>query len=110
MSTAAGEGAEAPAPRVVFRVSPLVVLVGLVLAVCVTPVAVGAPYLWLIYLLPIAVIVRDLRVAHRGRRRGPDRAPDRRRSARTVVTDQLAAAWPQGSARPHPGQRDADRR
>jgi hypothetical protein len=62
MSTAAGEGAEAPAPRVVFRVSPLVVLVGLVLAVCVTPVAFGAPYLWLIYLVPIAVIVRTLRL------------------------------------------------
>jgi hypothetical protein len=35
-------------PHAVFRVSPLVVLVALTLAVCVTPVAWAAPYLWLI--------------------------------------------------------------
>jgi hypothetical protein len=49
-------------PHAVFRVSPLVVLVALTLAVCVTPVAWAAPYLWLIYLLPIGVVVWTLRV------------------------------------------------
>jgi Bacterial PH domain len=50
------------APRAVFRVSPLVVLVALTLAVCVTPVAWAAPYLWLIYLIPIGIIAWTLRV------------------------------------------------
>ena len=36
--------------RAVFRVSPLVVLFALALAFCATPVAFGAPFLWLIYL------------------------------------------------------------
>ena len=34
----------------------------MLLAVCVTPVAFGAPYLWLIYLLPVAVVVWVVRV------------------------------------------------
>ncbi|TQM43041.1 PH (Pleckstrin Homology) domain-containing protein [Pseudonocardia cypriaca] len=51
-----------PPPRAVFRVSPLVVLVALTLAVCVTPVAWAAPYLWLIYLVPIGIVVWTLRV------------------------------------------------
>ncbi len=49
-------------PRAVFRISPLVVLVALTLAVCVTPVAWAGPYLWLIYLVPLGVIVWTLRV------------------------------------------------
>ncbi|TQM14873.1 PH domain-containing protein [Pseudonocardia kunmingensis] len=54
---------DAPAPpRAVFRISPLVVLVALTLAVCVTPVATAGPYLWLVYLLPIGVVVWTLRV------------------------------------------------
>jgi hypothetical protein len=54
---------EPPAPpRAVFRIPPLVVLVALTLAVCVTPVATAGPYLWLVYLLPIGVVVWTLRV------------------------------------------------
>jgi PH (Pleckstrin Homology) domain-containing protein len=48
--------------RAVFRVSPLVVLVALTFAVCATPVALAAPYLWLIYLVPVGIIVWTLRV------------------------------------------------
>ena len=48
--------------RAVFRISPLVVLVALTLAVCVTPVAWAAPYLWLLYLAPLGIIVWTLRV------------------------------------------------
>lgn len=50
-----------PAPAV-FRVSPLVVFMALGLVVCVTPVALSAPFLWLIYLLPLAIIGWTLRV------------------------------------------------
>jgi PH (Pleckstrin Homology) domain-containing protein len=53
---------EPPPPRAVFRLSPLVVLVALTFAVCATPVAWAAPYLWLIYLIPIGIIVWTLRV------------------------------------------------
>jgi hypothetical protein len=52
----------APATRAIFRVSPLVVLVALTFAVCATPVAFAAPYLWLIYLIPVGIIVWTLRV------------------------------------------------
>lgn len=45
------------APRVVFRPSPLVVLVALAFAFCATPFALGAPLFWLIYLIPIGMIV-----------------------------------------------------
>ena len=47
--------------RAVFRVSPLVVLFALGLAVCATPVAFGAPYLWLVYLVPLGVVAWTLR-------------------------------------------------
>ncbi len=47
--------------RAVFKVSPLVVLFALALAVCATPVAFGAPYLWLVYLVPEGIIVWTLR-------------------------------------------------
>jgi hypothetical protein len=50
------------ASRAVFRISPLVVLVALTLAVCVTPVAFAGPFLWLVYLLPLGVVVWTLRV------------------------------------------------
>jgi Bacterial PH domain len=45
----------------VFRVSPLVVLFALALAVCATPVAFGAPFLWLVYLVPLGIVVWTLR-------------------------------------------------
>lgn len=48
--------------RAVFRISPLTVLVALVLAVCLTPLAGAGPYLWLVYLVPIGVIFWTLRV------------------------------------------------
>ncbi len=47
--------------RAVFRVSPLVVLFALALAVCATPVAFGAPFLWLVYLVPLGIVVWVLR-------------------------------------------------
>lgn len=47
---------------VVFRTSPLTILVALAFAVCATPVAFAAPYLWLVYLVPIGMIVWTLRV------------------------------------------------
>jgi hypothetical protein len=50
------------APRAVFRVSPLVVLVAVTFAVCATPFAFGAPFFWLIYLVPIGIIVWTIRV------------------------------------------------
>ena len=62
MSTPAPEAAEGPAPQAVFRISPLVILVALTFAVCATPFAGGAPYFWLIYLVPIGIIVWTLRV------------------------------------------------
>jgi len=52
----------APAPRVAFRISPLTLLAALALAVCMTPVASAAPLLWLLYLVPLGVIVWTLRV------------------------------------------------
>ena len=47
--------------RAVFRVSPLVVLFALALALCATPVAFGAPFLWLVYLVPVGIIAWTLR-------------------------------------------------
>jgi Bacterial PH domain len=52
----------APSPRAIFRISPLVVLVALTLAVCATPVAFAAPFLWLVYLVPLGIIVWTMRV------------------------------------------------
>jgi hypothetical protein len=52
----------APPPRAIFRISPLVVLVALTLAVCATPVAFAAPFLWLVYLVPLGIIGWTLRV------------------------------------------------
>jgi hypothetical protein len=48
--------------RAVFRISPLAILGAVLLAVCATPVAFGAPYFWLVYLLPIGAVVWVLRV------------------------------------------------
>lgn len=39
----------------------MLLLVAAVLAVCATPVAFGAPFLWLVYLLPVGVVVWTLR-------------------------------------------------
>jgi hypothetical protein len=49
-------------PRAVFQNSRLIVLFALVLALCATPVAFGAPFLWLVYLVPIAIVVWVVRV------------------------------------------------
>jgi len=46
----------------VFRIPPLTILGAVLLAVCATPVAFGAPWFWLVYLLPVAVVVWVLRV------------------------------------------------
>jgi hypothetical protein len=47
--------------RAVFRVPPLTVLFALFLALCATPVAFGAPFLWLVYLLPVGIVAWTLR-------------------------------------------------
>jgi hypothetical protein len=63
VSAPSDEPAAAPEPRpAVFRTSPLAVLGALAIAVCVTPVAFAGPFLWLVYLLPIGMIVWVLRV------------------------------------------------
>ncbi len=51
-----------PSTRAVFRPARLSILAALLLAVCATPVAFGAPFLWLIYLVPLAMIAWVLRV------------------------------------------------
>ena len=48
--------------RAVFRIPPLTILGAVLLAVCATPVVFGAPWFWLVYLLPVAVVVWVLRV------------------------------------------------
>jgi hypothetical protein len=48
--------------RAVFRIPPLTILGAVLLAVCATPVAFGAPGFWLVYLLPVAVVLWVLRV------------------------------------------------
>jgi Bacterial PH domain len=60
MNTAAG--ADDAASRAVFRVSPLMLLAAPALAVCVTPFAVAAPLLWVVYLVPLAIILWTVRV------------------------------------------------
>jgi hypothetical protein len=49
-------------PHTVFQNSRLIILFALVLALCATPVAFAAPFLWLVYLVPIAVVVWVVRV------------------------------------------------
>ena len=48
--------------RAVFRIPPLAILGAVLLAVCATPVAFGAPWFWLVYLVPVAAVVWVLRV------------------------------------------------
>lgn len=49
-------------PPTVFQPSRLTILFAVTLAVCVTPVATNLPWMWLLYLLPIAVVVWVLRI------------------------------------------------
>jgi hypothetical protein len=51
-----------PNAPAVFRISPLTVLAALAVAVCATPFASAAPLLWLVYLVPLVIIVRTLRL------------------------------------------------
>ena len=46
----------------VFRPPRLSILGALLLAVCATPVGFGAPFFWLVYLVPLGVIAWVLRV------------------------------------------------
>ena len=85
------ERPEPPAPSIVFRTSPLTVLAALALAVCATPFAFGAPLLWLIYLVPLAIIVWTLRVRTVVDAEAVTVRRVLRRPARTVVADQRAA-------------------
>ena len=59
---ACDDGGVSDQARAVFRISPLAILGAVLLAVCATPVAFGAPYFWLIYLVPVAAVVAVLRV------------------------------------------------
>ena len=62
VSTApSSSGSSSGASPAVFRVSPLVILFALALALCATPVAFGAPFLWLVYLVPVGIIAWTLR-------------------------------------------------
>jgi hypothetical protein len=56
------DGGVSDQARAVFRITPLAILGAVLLAVCATPVAFGAPYFWLVYLLPVAVVVWVVRV------------------------------------------------
>ena len=47
--------------RLVFRVPAIAVLAALLLALCATPFAVGAPGFYTVYLIPVAIIVWVLR-------------------------------------------------
>jgi hypothetical protein len=102
--------------RAVFRVSPLVVFFALALAVCATPVAFGAPYLWLVYLVPVAIVIWTLRTRTvvdadglrvrrlAGVRRVPWEAVsglriDRRRGVHAVLADGGEVALPAVHAR-----------
>lgn len=63
----APEPTRAPEPdpepgTAVFRISPLNLLAVFALAVCAVPVAFGAPWFWLIYLVPLGLIFWVLRV------------------------------------------------
>ncbi|MHA6796038.1 PH domain-containing protein [Pseudonocardia bannensis] len=49
-------------PRAVFRVSPLGIFAAIALAFFAVPFAFGAPWLWLIYLVPVGIVVWILRV------------------------------------------------
>jgi hypothetical protein len=49
-------------PTVVLRTSPLNVLAAISLTVCATPFAFAAPWLWLVYLVPLLMILRVLRL------------------------------------------------
>jgi hypothetical protein len=51
-----------PPPRAVFRPSSLQVLGALAIAFCATPFALSAPLLWLVYLVPLAMIWWTVRV------------------------------------------------
>lgn len=46
----------------VFRISPLNLLAIVALSVCAVPVAFGAPWLWVIYIVPLGLIFWVLRV------------------------------------------------
>ncbi|MGE3287194.1 MAG: PH domain-containing protein [Pseudonocardia sp.] len=48
-------------PRAVFHVSPLATLAAVIVAVGALPFATGAPWLWLVYLVPVGFVVWVLR-------------------------------------------------
>lgn len=56
-----GGGSIGTVDPVVFHPSRLIIVAALVLAVCATPVAFGAPFLWVVYAVPLGVIVWVLR-------------------------------------------------
>lgn len=50
-----------PPPRAVFRIPPLATLAAVVLVVCALPFAAGAPWFWLVLLVPAGILVWVLR-------------------------------------------------
>ena len=104
----------------VFHPPRTLLLVAAVLAVCATPVAFGAPFLWPVYLLPVGVVVWTLRTrtvvdaeAVTVRRLlGGRRVPwDSISSLRLADTVRVAAVLDDGSELPLPavGVRDLSR-
>ena len=104
----------------VFHPPRTLLLVAAVLALCATPVAFGAPFLWLVYLLPVGVVVWTLRTrtvvdaeAVTVRRLlGGRRVPwDSISSLRLADTVRVAAVLDDGSELPLPavGVRDLSR-
>lgn len=105
---------------VVFRPSRVILLVAVLLAVCATPVAFGAPFLWLVYLAPLGVVAwvlltrttvtPDAVTVRRftGTRRVPWESIS---SLRLVDTTRVAAVLDDGSELPLPavGARDLPR-
>jgi hypothetical protein len=59
-----GRVSTAPPPPAgaVFRASPLTLLAAVTFAVCAVPFAFGAPWFWLVYLVPLGIVGRVLRV------------------------------------------------
>jgi hypothetical protein len=105
---------------VVFRPSRVILLVAVLLALCATPVAFGAPFLWLVYLAPLGVVAwvlltrttvtPDAVTVRRftGTRRVPWESIS---SLRLVDTTRVAAVLDDGSELPLPavGARDLPR-
>lgn len=105
---------------VAFRPSRVILLVAAFLAVCVTPFAFAAPFLWVVYLVPLGVVgwvlrtrtTVDAETVTVQRWTGTRRVPwESISSLRLVDTTRVAAVLDDGSELPLPavGARDLPR-